>query len=79
MPQTAQIATVIVFLAALLGALLAVRRIRPLPQGRLKVIETRMLGPLDRAALIEAEGRLFLMVASKGAAPVLTPLPEPAR
>ena len=44
---------------------------------RLRVIETTALGPSDRAMILSVDGRDFLVLRLKGAAPVLHALESP--
>jgi flagellar protein FliO/FliZ len=44
---------------------------------RLKVLEVSMIGPTDRAMLLAADGREFLVLRMRGAAPVVVPLGSP--
>ncbi|MFQ6755454.1 flagellar assembly protein FliO [Cereibacter sphaeroides] len=42
--------------------------------GRLRLAEAAALGPQERAAILAVDGREFLVLTSKGAAPVVLPL-----
>ena len=46
-------------------------------QRRLRVVEATALGPRDRVLIVAVDGREFLLVSVRGAAPVLHPLPAP--
>lgn len=53
---------------------------RRLHQGkRLKLVEVTPLSPTDRALILEVDGRSFLLIRCKGAAPLLQDLGPSAR
>lgn len=46
---------------------------------RLRILEVSQIGPSDRALLLSADGREFLVLRMRGTAPVVVPLePRPA-
>lgn len=75
-----QILTLVLFMAVLGLGWLLVRfnrggLSRRLTQGRrLRLAEVTALSPTDRAMILEADGRAFLLVRCKGAAPILRAL-----
>ena len=74
-----QILTLALFLALLGGLWLVVKLKAPgisrLANGkRIPVAEVAPLGPQDRAILLAVDGREFLILRSRGAAPVVMPL-----
>lgn len=79
-----QIVTLVLFLAVLGLGWFVVRlkggglARRMTGDRRLRLAEVAALSPTDRAMIIEADGRAFLLVRCKGAAPVLRGL-GPAR
>lgn len=75
-----QIIVLVAFLAALGLVWLYVQRnkdglARRVGQGRrIKVAETMALSPTSRAVILAVDGREFLVLNSRGSAPVVTPL-----
>ncbi|HEY1161293.1 MAG TPA: flagellar biosynthetic protein FliO [Terracidiphilus sp.] len=63
----------------LAGWLLGRLRIAPRPRPRLALLERIALAPRQSLALVEAEGRRFLVATSPEGAPAFYPLDEPSR
>jgi flagellar biogenesis protein FliO len=63
----------------LVGWLLRRLRVEPRPQPRLALLERIALAPRQSLALVEAEGRRFLVATSPQDAPVFYPLDEHVR
>lgn len=78
--DTGQILTLAAFLAALALVWFLVHRHRAALSGRLqagrrmRLVETLPLSPVDRATILQVDGRDFLILRMKGAAPVVHPL-----
>jgi flagellar protein FliO/FliZ len=75
-----QALTALLFLA-LLGAVAFVLRLRQrggggVPGRRMRVAETLALSPGDQALILEVDGRDYLLVRQRGAAPAILGLPE---
>ncbi len=76
-----QLLTLIVFLGALLALWYVVQRnksglARRMGQGRrITVCEVAAISPTDRAMILSVDGREFLVLRARGAAPVVTALP----
>lgn len=75
-----QLITLVLFLGALIAVWAYVQRnksglARRLGTGkRISVAEVTALSPTDRAMILIVDGREFLVLRSKGTAPVVTPL-----
>jgi hypothetical protein len=66
-------------IGGLTGWLLGRLRIAPRPRPRLELLERIALSPRQSLALVEAEGRRFLVATSQEGAPAFYPLDEPVR
>ncbi len=66
-------------MGGLAGWMLAMLRATPRERPRLALVERIALAPRQSLALVEAEGRRFLVATSPEGGPAFYPLDEPAR
>ncbi|MGB1918826.1 MAG: hypothetical protein ACPHW3_06170 [Candidatus Puniceispirillales bacterium] len=77
-----QLVTIAVFLSALIGMMVLVRRFKePLSkqlggQRRIKLMEDTSIGTHERAKLIEVDGQSFLIISAKNQPPAIVPFDE---
>lgn len=78
--RTDQIVALVLFLGLLAALWLIVRRYKGALSGRLgqgrrvRVVEVTALSPADRAMILDVDGREFLLLRLRGAAPLLQEL-----